>query len=87
MKRPTLRFDLTMIGKEEAALAGRADLFLCLFCPRAARNLIEPLRSGLARLRELPPSPARASLESFVESYILACEEHPGSIIEPVGTI
>jgi len=77
-------------------MAGEADLYYPLWRPEEidieyARQLIEPLRDGLAllksdpeRFKEFNPENGWGNydgLVSFVENYLRACEEYPDAKI------
>jgi hypothetical protein len=78
------------------AMAGAAGIYEHLWRPdeigiTAAKQLIEPLRTGLTALRSDPdkfkvhnPSNGWGNYDlliKFVEGYLSACEEHPDSIV------
>jgi len=87
----------TNITHNLTEMADKAGIYKTLWRPEEdklfiAYQILEPLRRGLARLKEDPeyfkqynPSNGWGSYEGlvkFIEDYIKAIEEHPTAIIE-----
>lgn len=81
-------------------MADKAGIYKHLWCPEEikitkAKQLIEPLRKGLKKLRDKPekfikynPSNGWGTYEglvSFVEDYLSACIENPEATVEASG--
>lgn len=79
------------------AMAEEAGIYRCLWRPdeigiTRARQLVEPLRAGLAllkaqpdRFRKLDPDNGWGRYVDFVpwvEQYLAACEENPEALVE-----
>ena len=77
-------------------MAGEAGIYECLWRPEEigitnAKQLIEPLRKGLALLKSDPARFSQSNPENgwgsysglvdFVEDYLAACEAHPGAAV------